>query len=75
MQKVYAFWLIWFITQSALYNHALSVVIVGIGIGIVILCQHWHHLCTPTPGTGLYIEISYLVHICTSIPQIWTSNI
>ena len=39
-------------------------------------CQHWHqHLCTPPPGTGLDIETSYLVHICTYIPHICTSNI
>ena len=28
-------------------------------------CRHWHHLCTPPPGTGLDIETSYLVFICT----------
>ena len=28
------FWLIWFINQRALYNHALSVI--GIGVGIII---------------------------------------
>ena len=37
-----AFWLIWFINQRALYNHALSV-IVGVGvvvIGIGVICAH-----------------------------------
>ena len=33
---------------------------------------HWHccHLCTPPPGTGLDIETSYLVYICTFVPNI-----
>ena len=53
------FWLIWFINQRALYNHALSVAIV--------LHRH-RHLCTPPPGTWLDIETSYLVHICTCVP-------
>ena len=68
-----AFWLIWFINQRALYNHALSVIIIG-----VVLCWHWHHhwhLCTPLPGTWLDIETSYLVHICTYVLHICTSNI
>ena len=40
------FWLIWFINQRALYNHALSVV-----------RRHWHHrLCTPPSGTWLDIK-------------------
>ena len=46
-----------------------------IGIGVVL---HWHWcwcLCTPSPGTGLYIETSYLVHICTWVPHVCTSNI
>ena len=38
------FWLIWFINQRALYNHALSVIIGIGGIGIVsiigIICAH-----------------------------------
>ena len=34
-----AFWLIWFINQRALYNHALSVIGV-IGVGIIIICAH-----------------------------------
>ena len=31
------FWLIWFINQRALYNHALSVVIGVVVIGIIII--------------------------------------
>ena len=27
------------------------------------------HLCTPLPGTGLDIETSYLVYICTYVPK------
>ena len=53
----YYFWLIWCINQRALYNHELSVV------------RRWcwcRCLCTPPPGTGLDIETSYLVQICTS---------
>ena len=45
--------------------------------GVVILCrwhQHWH-LCTPPHGTGLDIEASYLVHTCTYVPHMFTSNI
>ena len=36
------FWLIWFINQRALYNHALSVIgIISIGvISIGIICAH-----------------------------------
>ena len=31
--------------------------------------QCWHHcLCKPPPGTGLGIETSYLVYICTYVP-------
>ena len=30
------FWLIWFINQRALYNHALSV----IGIVVIVICAH-----------------------------------
>ena len=41
---------------------------------VVILHHHWH-LGTPPPGTGLDIETSYLVHICTYVPNISTSNI
>ena len=37
--------------------------------------RHWCHLCTPPPGTGLDIETSYLVYICTYIPHMCTSNI
>ena len=67
----YTFWLIWFINQRALYNHALSIIIIG-----VVLHQHHHcHLCTPPPGPWLDIETSYLVHICTYVPHICTSNI
>ena len=49
LDALIAFWLIWFINQRALYNHALSVVvgtgIIGIGgigvIGIgVVVCAH-----------------------------------
>ena len=32
------------------------------------LSNHHHHPCTPPPGTGLDIEISYLVYICTYSP-------
>ena len=38
-------------------------------------CWHWHHLCTPPPGTWLDIKTLYLVHICTHVPHICTSNI
>ena len=48
-----AFWLIWFINQRALYNHALS----------IVLLRGWHRLCTPPLATGLNIETSYLVQI------------
>ena len=60
------------LSTKALYNHALSIVVIGI-----ILHWHWHrrHLCTPPPGTWLDIETSYLVHICTYVPHICTSNI
>ena len=68
-----SFWLIWFINQRALYNHALSMVIIGI-ILHQCWCQH-HCLCTPPPGTWLDIETSYLVYICTYVPHICTSNI
>ena len=66
----WGFWLIWFINQRALYNHALS----------IIHHRHWHqcwhhHLCTFPPGTGLDKETSYLVYICTYVPHICTSNI
>ena len=41
--------------------------------------RHWHHhrhrLCTPPPGTGLDIETSHLVHTCTYVCHICTSNI
>ena len=60
------FWLIWFINQRALYNHALSIV-VGIGIiviGIVIVGV----VCAHPTATGLDIETLYLVYICTYIP-------
>ena len=73
MVLICSFWLISFINQRALYNHALSIIIIGI-----VLCQHqrWHwHLCPPPPGTWLDIETSYLVHICTHVPHICTSNI
>ena len=52
------FWLIWFINQRALCNHAFFVVVGVIGI-----------ICAPhPPGTGLDIEISYLVYIFTIYP-------
>ena len=57
-----------------LYNHAMSVV-VGIGIGVILHQHQCWHLCTPPPGTGLYIETSYLVYLCTCVPHICTSNI
>ena len=68
-----AFWLIWFINQRALYNHALS----------IMHCHCWHHPALASaslsvhtsPGTWLDIETSYLVHICTYVPHICTSNI
>ena len=58
------FWLICFINQRALYNHALSVV------RRRCWCRHWHHwcLCTPLTATGLNIETSYSVHLCTYVP-------
>ena len=67
------FWLIWFINQRALYNYALSIVVIG-----VVLCQCWHQHCcpcTPSPDTWLDIETLYLVYICTYVPHICTSNI
>ena len=66
------FWLIWFINQRASYNHALCV-----GILCQCWCQHWHWycLCIPLLATGLNIKTSYLVHICTYVPHICTSNI
>ena len=72
--RVSDFWLIWFINQRALYNHALSV---------MRHRHHWcwrhhhrcWHLCTPLLATGLDIQTSYLVHICTYAPHICTSNI
>ena len=54
----YSFWLIWFINQRALRNHVLSV-----------MHHCYWHCCHPvssvhtSPGTGLDIETSYLVHI------------
>ena len=60
-----SFWLIWFINQRALYNHALSVV-------------HWCHqwcLCTPPLATGFTTETSYLLHICTYVPPIHAHQI
>ena len=53
-----------FSTKEPLYNHALSVVVVGV---ILCWCQHCR-LCTPPPGTWLDIETSYLVHMCTYVP-------
>ena len=47
--------------------------------GLIQLCfvclrhrwhQHWCHLCTPSPATGLDIEASYLVHIRPSLTHI-----
>ena len=34
-------WLIWFTNQTAIYNHALHIV-VGVGIGVVVdvICAH-----------------------------------
>ena len=63
------FWLICFISQRALYNHALSVVRHS--------CQrhwcHWHWcLCTPLLATGLNTETPYLVHMCTYAPHMCT---
>ena len=45
-----------------------------------VILHHWHRhwcrcLCTPPPGTGLDIETSYLIHVCTCVPHICTSNI
>ena len=64
------YWLIWFINQRALYNHALSIVRRP-------ACHHWHrhHLYTPLVATDLNIQILYLVHMCTYVPDICTSNI
>ena len=61
----FVFWLIWFFNQRAFFNHALS--IVGLGIGIILHCRC---LCTPPPGTGLDIETSYLVYMCTYVPHV-----
>ena len=36
-----------------------------------VILHHWHQchrLCIPPPGTGLDIETSYLVYICTYVP-------
>ena len=60
----FQFWLIWFINQRALYNHALSVVVIGVSIVVVIV------ICAHPPGTWLDIETSYLVHTCTCVPPI-----
>ena len=39
--NVVGFWLIWFINQRALYNHALSVIVGIISVGIIgIVCAH-----------------------------------
>ena len=39
------------------------------------IMNYWrHHLCTPPPATGLDIETSYLVSMCTYFPHICTSN-
>ena len=66
------FWLIWFINQRALYNHALSIIVgIGVGIGVSITFVHtspWHrvryrnfifgtHMHTCPP----YMHIKYLV--------------
>ena len=57
----WAFWLIWFINQRALYSHAFPI------LHRRRWCHwhHWFHLCTPLPATGLNIGTSYLVFICT----------
>ena len=55
------FWLIWFINQRALYNHALSVV--RPRWRCRRLHRRWHHLCTPFLATGSNIETSYLIYI------------
>ena len=69
----FSFWLIWFINQRALCNHELSIMHHHHWCQH---CWHWHrHLCTPPSGTGLDIETSYLVHICTYIPHICSLNI
>ena len=63
------YWLIWFINQRALYNHELSVMRHPASLASASASVH-----TPL-GTGLDIETSYLVHICTYAPHICTSNI
>ena len=54
----FGFWLIWFINQRALYNHALSV-IVGVSIGVVIsvICAHcpWHRVRHRNFISGIHI--------------------
>ena len=53
------FWLIWFINHRALYNNASC---------IIVMCRCWHRTCAHLPfGTGLDIETSYLVYICTHL--------
>ena len=65
----FTFWLIWFISQRALYNHASCV---------VVLRRRWHqcwHL-TPPLATGLNIEALYLVYLCIYVPhQIFSSDL
>ena len=34
---------------------------------IDVVLHRCHHLCTPPCGTGLYIETSYLVYLCTNV--------
>ena len=43
---IIGFWLIWFINQRALYNHAL----------FVLHRRRWHHLCTPLITSGFNRE-------------------
>ena len=50
----------------SLNKHALSV-IVWVSVGVII--------CAPPLATGLDIEAFYMVHICTYVPHICTSNI
>ena len=62
-----SFWLIWLSTKEPYtIMNELSIVVISIIIGII---------CTPPPGTGLDVETSYFVNICTYMPHICMSNI
>ena len=68
-QQLKFYWFVWFINQRAFYNHAFpSCFILR---GRTVFCR----LCTPLLATGLNIETSYLVQMCTYAPHKCTSNI